>query len=132
MFSWPVTVYYEDTDAGGVVYHSNYLNFFERARTEWMKNIGISQTNLLTENVAFVVKHCEVDFKIAARFEQCLKVVSKITEMKRASMTFHQALVDDDGKLYCEATIVVACVNLSKMKPIAVPKIIIQELMRAS
>ncbi|MBE8166761.1 MAG: tol-pal system-associated acyl-CoA thioesterase [Shewanella sp.] len=132
MFSWPISVYYEDTDAGGVVYHSNYLNFFERARTEWMKNIGVSQTKLLAENIAFVVKHCEIDFKVAARFEQNLKVVSKITEMRRASMTFYQALVDEDSTTYCEATIVVACVNLSKMRPTAVPKTIIQELMRAS
>ena len=131
MFSWPISVYYEDTDAGGVVYHSNYLKFFERARTEWLRSIGISQTELLAQDIAFVVKHCELDFKVAAKFEQNLIVMSKITEMKKASMIFQQSLVDENEKVYCEATVVVACIALSKMRPKAIPQNIVQELMSA-
>ncbi|MGB0895374.1 MAG: tol-pal system-associated acyl-CoA thioesterase [Parashewanella sp.] len=132
MFCWPISIYYENTDAGGVVYHANYLNFFERARTEWLKSIGISQSQLLQQDIAFVVKHCDISFRIAAKFEQNLKVLSNMSNMKKASMTFHQSLIDDDGNLYCEAHVTVACVNLSKMRPTAIPKQIIQELMRAS
>ena len=131
MFSWPITVYYEDTDAGGVVYHSNYLKFFERARTEWLGSVGISQTKLLEHDTAFVVKRCEIDFNVAAKFEQKLIVVSKITEMKKASMIFQQSLVDETGKCYCEASVVVACIALSKMRPKAIPQNIVQELISA-
>ncbi|TOP05405.1 acyl-CoA thioesterase, partial [Vibrio parahaemolyticus] len=62
-FRWPITVYYEDTDAGGVVYHSNYLKFFERARTEMLRAKGISQHVLLEQNIGFVVRHMDIDFK---------------------------------------------------------------------
>ncbi len=131
MFSWPISIYYEDTDAGGIVYHSNYLNFFERARTEWLRSVGIKQAELLAQDIAFVVKRCEINFKIAAKFEQNLIVVSKITEMKKASMTFLQSLVDDEGKCYCEATVIVACIALSKMRPKAIPLNMVQELLSA-
>ncbi|RLV58223.1 tol-pal system-associated acyl-CoA thioesterase [Parashewanella curva] len=132
MFCWPISVYYEDTDAGGVVYHSNYLKFFERARTEWLKHIGVQQTQLLQNDIAFVVKHCEIDFKIAAKFEQNLTVVSKITDNRKTSLTFHQSLIDNDGNCYCEAKVVVVCVRLTKMRPAAVPQFILQELISAS
>ncbi len=128
MFRWPISVYYEDTDAGGVVYHSNYLNFFERARTEWLKQIGVKQTQLLADDIAFVVKHADIDFKVAARFEQDLFVDSEVIEMKKASMVFRQRLLDQDGTLYCEAHIQVACVALSRMRPKAIPHHIVQEL----
>ncbi|MCE9679515.1 tol-pal system-associated acyl-CoA thioesterase [Shewanella sp. AS1] len=127
MFRWPITVYYEDTDAGGVVYHSNYLNFFERARTEWLKNMGVKQTQLLADDIAFVVKNAEVDFKVAARFEQDLYVESEVTEIKKASLVFSQRLVDDVGLVYCQAQILVACVALSRMRPRAIPQNIVQE-----
>jgi len=126
-FNWPITVYYEDTDAGGVVYHSNYLNFFERARTEWLKSIGVSQTKLLADDIAFVVKRAELDFVRAARFEQDLTVESCITSLKKASLVFQQRLVDEFGACYCEASVIVACVSLSKMRPRAIPEFIVQE-----
>ncbi|WP_139326809.1 tol-pal system-associated acyl-CoA thioesterase [Shewanella sp. UCD-KL21] len=132
MFTWPISIYYEDTDAGGVVYHSNYLNFFERARTEWLKAMGIKQTELLADDIAFVVKHAELDFKVAARFEQNLIVESELTELKKASLIFKQRLLDDNGVSYCEATIVVACIALSRMRPRAIPSNIVQEFNRAS
>ncbi|MCL1046055.1 tol-pal system-associated acyl-CoA thioesterase [Shewanella electrodiphila] len=132
MFTWPISIYYEDTDAGGVVYHSNYLNFFERARTEWLKSMGIVQSKLLAEDIAFVVKHAELDFRIAARFEQNLFVESKVVELKKASLVFKQRLLDDKGDCYCEGTIIVACIALSRMRPRAIPLNIVQEFNRAS
>jgi acyl-CoA thioester hydrolase len=132
MFRWPISVYYEDTDAGGVVYHSNYLNFFERARTEWLKAMGVKQTLLLAEDIAFVVKKAELDFCRAARFEQDLFVESLVIDMKKASLTFQQRLVDHQGVVYCEGKILVACITLSRMKPRAIPQNIVQELKSGS
>lgn len=132
MFRWPISVYYEDTDAGGVVYHSNYLNFFERARTEWLKAIGVKQTALLADDIAFVVKRAELDFCRAARFEQDLFVESFVIEMKKASLTFQQRLVNHEGDVYCEGKILVACITLSRMKPRAIPQNIVQELKSGS
>jgi acyl-CoA thioester hydrolase len=131
MFKWPISVYYEDTDAGGVVYHSNYLNFFERARTEWLKAMGISQTVLLQQDIAFVVKRAEIDFCRAAKFEQNFTVESIVIELKKASLVFQQILLDDQGNRYCEGKIKVACVSLSQMRPIAIPENIVQEFKRA-
>ncbi|RZR31099.1 tol-pal system-associated acyl-CoA thioesterase [Vibrio vulnificus] len=127
-FTWPVTVYYEDTDAGGVVYHSNYLKFFERARTELLRSVGISQNVLLEQNIGFVVRHMDIDFIQGARLDQHLTILTEIGEIKRASLLFCQELVNDDGKLLCKATVKVACINNVKMKPIAIPTSIISEL----
>lgn len=128
MFRWPISVYYEDTDAGGIVYHSNYLNFFERARTEWLKAIGVKQTELLADDIVFVVKKAELDFCRPAKFEQELIVESAIIEMKKASLVFKQRLIDEQGVTYCEGKILVACISLSRMRPRAIPQNIVQEL----
>lgn len=131
MFTWPISIYYEDTDAGGVVYHSNYLNFFERARSEWLYAMNIRQATLLEQDVAFVVKKADIDFIKPAKFEQKLLVNSRIQELKRASMVFEQELVDADGQCYCRASIVVVCVALSKMRPKSIPQLILQEFQGA-
>ncbi|MFQ6371703.1 tol-pal system-associated acyl-CoA thioesterase [Shewanella sp. YIC-542] len=127
MFRWPITVYYEDTDAGGVVYHANYLKFFERARSEWLRAMGVCQSTLLQADLAFLVRRAELDFSRAARFEQQLWVESRITELKRASLVFEQQLVDDKGVCYCSASVKIAAVSLSRMKPQAIPEPILQE-----
>lgn len=127
MFRWPITVYYEDTDAGGVVYHSNYLKFFERARTELLRAMGVSQTALLADDIAFVVKRAAVDFCKAARFEQNLMVETEVIQLKKASLVFKQRLIDEQGVTYCEAEILVACIALSRMRPRAIPQHIAQE-----
>lgn len=127
MFRWPISIYYEDTDAGGVVYHSNYLKFFERARTEWLRAIGVSQTALLADDIAFVVKRAELDFCKAARFEQNLMVETEVIQLKKASLVFKQRLIDEQGVTYCRAEILVACVALSRMRPRAIPQNIAQE-----
>ncbi|MGS0676073.1 tol-pal system-associated acyl-CoA thioesterase [Shewanella sp. 0m-4] len=127
MFRWPISVYYEDTDAGGVVYHSNYLKFFERARTEWLRAMGVKQTALLEDDIAFIVKRAALDFCKAARFEQNLIVETKVIQLKKVSMVFEQRLIDEQGEVYCEAEILVACIALSRMRPRAIPQNIAQE-----
>lgn len=117
---FPIRVYYEDTDAGGVVYHARYLHFFERARTEYLRKLGFSQQNLLADSLAFVVKKMEIDYKIPARLDDLLRVQTKISELKGAKIVFYQQLWRDDN-LLSEALVTVASVDLTKMKPIAIP-----------
>ncbi|WP_375753526.1 tol-pal system-associated acyl-CoA thioesterase [Vibrio sp. HN007] len=127
-FEWPVTVYYEDTDAGGVVYHSNYLKFFERARTELLRSVGVSQNILLEQNIGFVVRHMDIDFLQGAKLDENLTVLTTINELKKASLTFCQKIVNLEGRTLCKASVKVACVNSQKMKPQAIPVSIIAEL----
>ncbi|MEQ4691825.1 tol-pal system-associated acyl-CoA thioesterase [Providencia manganoxydans] len=127
LFRWPVRVYYEDTDAGGVVYHARYLAFFERARTEMLRDKGINQQSLLAENIGFVVRSMTTDFVRAAQLDDLLEIETQIVDMKRASLTFQQRLVDSQGNLLCGATALIACVDTSKMKPTALPKSIVAE-----
>ncbi|WP_321146545.1 tol-pal system-associated acyl-CoA thioesterase [Providencia alcalifaciens] len=127
LFRWPVRVYYEDTDAGGVVYHARYLAFFERARTEMLRNKGINQQSLLAENLGFVVRSMTIDFIKGARLDDLLEVETEVVEIKSASLLFQQRLVDLQGNLLCGATALIACVDTSKMKPKALPKSIVAE-----
>ncbi|AAW85452.1 predicted acyl-CoA thioesterase [Aliivibrio fischeri ES114] len=127
-FKWPITIYYEDTDAGGVVYHSNYLKFFERARTELLRDKGVSQQVMLNESIGFVVKSLQIDFISAARLDEQLIVETLVTEIKKVSLTFCQILVNSDGKVLCKATVKVACVDNSVMKPTAIPSFILSEI----
>lgn len=120
-FSWPVRIYYEDTDAGGIVYNANYLKFLERGRTEWLRHLGIEQDQLLQLNVAFVVRHIDIEFRNAARFNQLLTVSCRVAQLKRASMVFSQEIADETGRTIVTAKVTIACVNLTAMKPIAIP-----------
>lgn len=117
IFDWPITVYYEDTDAGGVVYHANYLKFFERARTEILRSLGFSQQRLLEQNIGFVVRTANVDFIRAARLDDQLTVKTSVVELKKVSLTFCQELVNPNGQLLCKALVKVACIDNQKMRP---------------
>ncbi len=123
-FNFPVRVYYEDTDAGGIVYNANYLKFLERARTEWLSAMGVEQDFWLEQGIAFVVRHIDIDFCAAARFNQRLDVSSQICELKRASLKFSQQIKDDAGRLLVKAVVTIACVQLPAMKPTAFPELI--------
>ncbi|MEP4892026.1 MAG: tol-pal system-associated acyl-CoA thioesterase [Aliiglaciecola sp.] len=123
-----VRVYYEDTDAGGIVYYANYLKFLERARTEWLRSFGIEQHSLLEQSVGFVVKRVEMDNIAAARFDDLLQVNTQIIELKRASMLFQQQITNSNNLSLVSAKIRVACVDLQKMKPIAIPAFIVGEI----
>ncbi|PVX32376.1 acyl-CoA thioester hydrolase [Pasteurella langaaensis DSM 22999] len=121
-FVFPIRVYYEDTDAGGVVYHARYLHFYERARTEFLRTLNFSQQTLLNEcQLAFVVKSMNIDYKIPAKLDDLLDVVTEITEVKGATILFTQFLKRAETVL-STATVKVACVDLNKMKPVALPK----------
>ncbi|MBD9661339.1 tol-pal system-associated acyl-CoA thioesterase [Pantoea sp. PNT03] len=127
LFRWPVRVYYEDTDAGGVVYHASYLAFYERARTEMLRQHHFNQQVLLEEQVAFVVRRMTIDFVAAARLDDLLEIQTEVTSMTRATMTFLQRIVNAEGKVLNEAEVLIACINPHLMKPIALPKSIVAE-----
>ncbi|GGB31341.1 acyl-CoA thioester hydrolase [Oceanisphaera marina] len=122
LFSWPVRIYYEDTDAGGIVYNANYLKFMERARTEWLRSLGVEQDNLLEQGVAFVVRRIELDMLKPARFNDALTVTVTVKKLKRASIVFEQEILDDAGLSLVRGTVLIACVQIAHMKPFAIPE----------
>ena len=117
----PVRIYYEDTDAGGIVYYANYLKFFERGRTELLREANIEQDTLLEKNIAFVVKKVELDYVKSARFNELVTVKTEVIACRRASLEFKQEVLHESGELLCQATTLIACINLQKMKPMAIP-----------
>lgn len=120
-FIWPIRVYYEDTDAGGVVYHANYLNFLERARTEMLRANGIEQTELkLKSEVIFAVRSVKVDYLKPALFNDLLEVSTEISLVRKASLNFEQTISRADVVL-CKAEIYVACIDSCTMRPKAIP-----------
>lgn len=120
-FSWPVRIYYEDTDGGGVVYHANYLKFFERARTEWLRSLSFEQTELRSrEGVLFVVRTVQIKYVRPARFNQLLDVVTHVVGLGRSRIVFDQKLQCGDDILTA-ATVEVACVASSSFKPVPIP-----------
>lgn len=127
-FNWPVRVYYEDTDAGGVVFYANYLKFFERARTELLRSSGFEQDRLLaTEGVLFVVRSVQVDYLRPARFNDLLAVSAKVEERKKTSLVFGQA-VSRDQEILCTAQVRIACLDAQSMKPKPIPTAIMELL----
>ena len=127
VFSWPIRVYYEDTDAGGIVL-CNYLKFIERARTEWLRSLGIEQDSWLDHNRAFVVRHVDLDLQAAARFNAELTVTVVVEQVKKASLVFTQQVVGADGTLHCQARVKAACVDKDAMKAVAIPDSILQAI----
>lgn len=126
-----IRVYYEDTDAGGIVYYANYLKFFERARTEWLRKLNIHQSVLLEQNIGFVVRKVEMDNLASAKLDDLLVVVSEISEIKRASLVFQQKIMNNQ-RILCTAKVRIACVNLSLVKPCSIPEKILGALKSAS
>ena len=116
-----IRVYYEDTDVAGIVYNANFLRFFERARSEWLRELGINQADILDTGVGFVVRRVEMDNLLPAKFNELLSVHCKIRQMRRASMIFDQYITNGDGKTICTGLFTIACVDLAKMKPVQFP-----------
>lgn len=128
VFSWPVRVYWEDTDAGGVVYYANYLKFLERARTEWLRALGIEQPELAErEGLLFVVRRVEADYLRSARFNDALTVDCQVLEIGRASMTIAQRVRRGEDILL-EATVKAACVKAGEFKPAKIPAHLLEKL----
>jgi len=122
MFSLPVRVYYEDTDSGGVVYHSNYLNFMERARTEWLRALGFEQDELLrTQGVLFAVSTINLIFHKPARFNELLAVTVALDRRGAASLTLQQQVQRGDAVL-ASAEVRIACLDAQRFVPVAIPE----------
>jgi tol-pal system-associated acyl-CoA thioesterase len=121
-FDWQVRVYYEDTDAGGVVYHSQYLNFLERARTEWLRHLGFEHTYLKeTFNLVFVVHSIQIVFKKPAKLSDLLTISSALCKIGRGSFEFLQKITVNQ-QLLIEAQVKLACVDAMTFRPTAIPE----------
>lgn len=128
VFSIPIRVYYEDTDAGGVVYYANYLKFMERARTEWLRGLGFEQDELARDpGVLFAVRTAKLEFLKPARFNDLLDATVEIRERGRASLTFGQQLRRGDEAL-CEGEVRVACLDAKNFAPCPIPPAILSRL----
>jgi acyl-CoA thioester hydrolase len=121
-FRLPVRVYYEDTDAGGVVYHTGYIRFFERARTEWLRALGYSQQQLAEEaGVLFTVVELVVRYLKPARLDDMLEVLARARIAGGASVAFEQEIRNAAGELLAEGEVRVACVAVDSLKPRRLP-----------
>jgi len=123
-FKWPVRVYYEDTDSGGVVFYANYLSFMERARTEYLRYFGFEQDQLIEhKNTIFAVRSVQLDYLSPAKFNDRLMVTAKITELKKASMLFEQKIYREDQpeKILCQGQVRIACLRADTFRPSAIP-----------
>ncbi len=130
-YAWPVRVYWEDTDAGGVVYYANYLKFLERARSEWLRGFGFEQDALRDrDGLAFVVRRVEVDYLAPARFNDSLEVTVTLAALGRASLDIEQAVLRGPTRLVT-ARVKLACVDAVMFKPARIPSPIIEAVGRA-
>ncbi|MFM1911902.1 MAG: acyl-CoA thioesterase [Pseudomonadota bacterium] len=120
-FDWPVQVYWEDTDAGGVVYHSQYLNFMERARTEFLRSLGLMQTALRDDlGVLFVVRDIQIRFKKPAKFDDALNVNTQLLNVGRSLLEFEQNIYRGDDHLIA-AKVDVVCIGADSFRPVSIP-----------
>jgi acyl-CoA thioester hydrolase len=120
-FSFPVRVYYEDTDMAGVVYYAGYLRFLERGRTEWLRALGVEQNRLAREEgIVFAVRSLNIEYLKPARLDDALAVLTELTLPGRAQVTLKQ-WIERGGETLVEATVRVACLNTKTMKPAALP-----------
>ncbi len=130
IFAWPVRVYYEDTDAQGLVYYANYFKFMERARTEWLRSLGIEQDTLMREERRiFVVVDTKAEFLEPARFNEELLVTAGLGSRTRASFMIEQNIFRNslDGALLCRGTIRAALLDADTYKPVRVPVSLFEE-----
>ena len=130
-FAWPVRVYWEDTDAGGVVYYANYLKFMERARTEWLRAKGIEQRPLQEQlGIIFVVVDAQIQFRRPARYGDLLAVTCSIAEHSRTSLSFRHEIHRDtaQGELVSAGAVRAACVDSRTFKPRPLPEILVTEI----
>lgn len=127
-FSIPVRVYYEDTDAGGVVYYANYLRFFERCRTEWMRHAGHDQSALIAEaGIGFVARMASCEYLRPARLDDELSVGLEVEKLTRVRVVFRQHVRRGDEELVT-GTVEIACVDMATMKPAPIPDFLYYKL----
>jgi acyl-CoA thioester hydrolase len=124
IFSMPIRVYFQDTDAGGVVYHANYVNFMERARTEWMRTFGYSNAGMMKElGRVFVVRSVKLEYLKPALLDDLLNVTAKIKDIGRSRVTMLQTVVRGE-ELLTEGEVHLVCVNTDTFKPVSVPDVL--------
>lgn len=129
VFTWPVRVYYEDTDLAGIVYYANYLRFLERARTEWLRALGFEQDRLSCEQgVIFAVVSVDLRYRQPARFNDALRVSVEVSKLLHASVSFRQAVTRDQGDeaVCCHGVVRTACLDSTTMRPRAIPREIVE------
>ena len=123
-------VYIEDTDSGGIVYYANYLRFMERARTEYLRALGIEQSTFASESgLAFVVKSVEIDYRSPALLDDQIDVSVELIEQRRASLLFSQTITrkgDNPDKPLCTGRVRIACLNQATGRPVSVPSAVIE------
>ena len=130
-FKWPVRVYYEDTDCGGVVYYANYLKFMERARTEFLRKLGYEQDILNREQgIIFAVRSVSIDYLKPARFNDSLDVSCKLVEVGKASLLFDQIIkrTVDQTVVLCTAQIKIVCLDAQTFRPKTIPADVVAEI----
>lgn len=128
VFSWPTRVYWEDTDAGGVVYHAQYLAFLERARSEWMRAHGHGQELLRTDHdLVFAVRAMRIDFRAPGRLDDTLDVSVSLRQCRRASLVIAQA-IRRGSELLLDAEVRVAALSASGFRPRPIPQPLHDEL----
>jgi acyl-CoA thioester hydrolase len=129
-FEWPIRVYYEDTDLQGVVYYANYFRYMERARTEWLRSLGVEQDRMLAEERRyFVVVDTFAEFLRPARFNEMLVATARLDEVTRATFRIEQNIYREsvDGELLCRGGIRAACVDADTQRPLRVPVSLFEE-----
>lgn len=120
-FILPIRVYYEDTDAGGVVFYANYLKFFERGRTEWIRHLGVNQAKLAQEQQRiFVVVATQVRYRSPAHLDDLLEIKTKLTKVGNSSCSFEQ-IAERNGEILVESSIQICCVDTQNFKPAPIP-----------
>lgn len=133
-YVWHARVYYEDTDAGGVVYYANYLNYMERARTEWLRSLGVEQDELANNlNVLFAVRSVNIDYKQPARFNDLLSITVEPYLLKPASVSFKQCIMkhNDNTNVITSGEVNVVCLSADDFSPRRIPKELFKEIKSA-
>ena len=127
-FKWSVRIYFEDTDSGGVVYHSNYLKFMERARTEWLRSLNLNQADLKKKDkIMFVVSKVNIDYKKAAQFNDALDIETSVDNIGASKVDLTQNIMKN-SELYTSAKVSIACIHSETFKPQRIPKLIKQQM----
>ncbi len=134
-FIWPIRIYYEDTDVAGIVYHPNYLKFFERARTEWMRSLGVDLREIAREEgLIFIVNKVSIHYLSPCFLNDALEVETQLDKCRAASLVFRQMLrrPQDKDKTLCDALVSLVCVDKSSYKPKRVPNPLLRKIKSVS
>ncbi len=131
VFNWQVRVYYEDTDAGGIVYYVNYLKFMERARTEYLRSLGFDQQALMLDGILLVVRNTTVEYLKPARLDDTLEVSVSLSRRGRAGFDVVQSIWRG-GERLCKGRFSIACVSANSLRPVGLPVNVRQAMLLSS